>query len=62
MWYNNIITKGKEVLSLKYLKIRVDEKLHKSLKIYCIKEDITLQDFVLNAIIQKIEIEKGENK
>lgn len=45
---------------LKRLNVSVDEDLHKKLKIEAVRQNITIAQFVIEAICEKLE--KGENK
>lgn len=39
-------------------KVRIPRELHKDLKVYCAKNDITMQEFAIRAVQEKISQHK----
>ena len=44
----------------KQLSIRVDEEIHKQMKLYAVEQGITIQDYLTNLI--KIDMEKNKKE
>lgn len=40
---------------MKRLSIRIDDELHKALKLYCLETDETIQDLAVEALKEKIK-------
>lgn len=56
----NVIMLEKEVKKIKTLTIRLEDDLHKRLKLYSVKKDETIQDMVVRLICE--ELEKAEKE
>ncbi|MOA23689.1 hypothetical protein D3C78_1443240 [compost metagenome] len=42
-------------MKLKSYPLRLSEDLHKELKLYCVEKGISMQDFILGAVEEKVD-------
>jgi hypothetical protein len=41
--------------------IKIDEKLHKELKLYCVKNDVNIKNLIENLLAEFLEKNKNKN-
>jgi len=47
---------------MKYLNVRIPTEIHQQIKLFSVLENVTIQDFVVDAIIQKLESKNKSKK
>lgn len=54
--YSNL----KEVIILKTITLRLDDEVHKTIKIKTVQEETTIQDYITKLIMKDLELNKNK--